>query len=171
MTNFKVNDLIQITNYKTKTVRDCIIVQIHKAKSIRPHDYWKTNYTEQERLSWLDKALVKFDNNSTELIPLEDLELRDSELERNYRLFYYSKIDEFRTRIKDLEELAYQALSEAVKLSEEYSIPYHFSISPLSQSYGPCSLKNNFPDLDEEFIESVTGEFARRDGWQHSAVC
>ncbi len=78
---------------------------------------------------------------------------------------------------------ANKLLMEAETISEEYGIPFHSSISPISQDYKPYSFNNKWEDyrwrnyaknpklniydlLLEENIELPDSE-----GWEYSRIC
>jgi methionine aminopeptidase len=79
-------------------------------------------------------------------------------------------------RLKEIDEHlenACRELDAAVNISEKYGIPFSTNISFISQNYNPKSRSKKYPDLDSDFLESVTGTYGSEDdyGWQHSAVC
>lgn len=84
-------------------------------------------------------------------------------------------VKEHKSEIEDKIKEARQALSEAVKLSEKYGIPFHSGISFLSQGYTPSSFEDKFGELDTDVVSDLTdvypgGEYGGT-GWEHSAVC
>lgn len=84
---------------------------------------------------------------------------------------------EFVEQVKAFKEIASPLLIELSKkvreleeLSEKMGVPFDFD----DQTYVPASLKDKFPDLDNDFVEEVTGTWQDEyggAGWQHSAVC
>lgn len=66
------------------------------------------------------------------------------------------------------------ALDKAVKLSNQYGIPFRPEISFLRNSYYPRSFYDKFSDLDRDVVSDITSAWISYDdspGWEHSAVC
>jgi hypothetical protein len=63
------------------------------------------------------------------------------------------------------------ALDEAVRISEEYGVPFYADVSIIGQSYKPKSFDDKFPSIDYDFVEDVTGTSANYVGWQTSQIC
>jgi hypothetical protein len=89
---------------------------------------------------------------------------------------------EFEKTFKEIEPLiqakiaaAVVLLNEAEGLSYQYGIPFRpkEEIMFCSPSYLPESMKEKWPDLDEDFVRELTGAFGYDgwDGWQQSQVC
>lgn len=89
-------------------------------------------------------------------------------------------------------ETAQKELEAAVKVAEKYSLPFHFPISFLSQSYTPRSFEKKWgkvyakisdicEDYDEEKHSKVVDDEVldlmeevfpgEHSGWDHSMVC
>jgi len=82
-------------------------------------------------------------------------------------------VEDHRQEIDDKIKEACAVLDEAVKLSEQYGIPFYSSISFLSQSYFPKSYEAEFGTLDHNFVCDLTNSYPSGygPGWEHSAVC
>ena len=115
-------------------------------------------------------SLVEYlwDKFQKEKIDIEELDLQDSELERQFRNTANTFLDDIHSQLV----IASNALDKAVELSEAHGIPFSSCISFLGQSYFPSSLNDKFGNLDREFIESITSATnPYGEGWEHSAVC
>lgn len=82
---------------------------------------------------------------------------------------------------------ANEELDKAVKVSEEYGVPFYSSISPLSQAYKPGSFAEKWASNEDESDDDLDDEddssdddnkyyideysYLEYEGWQHSAVC
>jgi hypothetical protein len=79
------------------------------------------------------------------------------------------------SEIKSYLITASEQLRKAVELSEKLGVPFDSPISFLNNSYTPKSFQKKFKDLDQDFVESVTGVYQEYGfeygGWEHSAVC
>jgi hypothetical protein len=112
-------------------------------------------------------ALVKFEDGSEETLRVDNLDVRDSELERAFRL----AVPEAMEKIDHKIAIASKALSEACEISEKYGIPFSSYISFLSQGYKPESFEEKYGDVNGDIVSSLTDNSNEYSGWQHSAVC
>ena len=97
--------------------------------------------------------------------------MKDNMLEEEFTNLVSEHKAEIEAKLKE----ASAALDEAVKLSEQYGIPFHSRISFLSQGYTPDSFDKKFGELDSDIVSELTdvypgGEYGGT-GWEHSAVC
>ncbi len=143
------------------------VVEAHEP-AVRPREreYWKFSEEEQDQMN--DHWVVKWDDGSTERVTNPSLE--DNELERKFR----KAADEAGKKIQKLLAKASKAIDEAEEIAEKFGVPFSSSVSPLSQAYYPTTTNDLYPDLDRDFIDTVSGAYHSdygEDGWQHSAVC
>jgi hypothetical protein len=116
-----------------------------------------------------------YDDEDLEEDDLDEDEYREktpeelSQLEEEFKAALKIAKDKINAKLAE----AMDALVEAENISEEYGIPFHSNISPLSQTYTPASYKKKFgdiPDIVDELSnwDNAPGEY---EGWEHSAVC
>lgn len=72
--------------------------------------------------------------------------------------------------IKQHLEKASAELQKAMKISEQYGIPFYSNISFLRQNFKPKTFGEKWNKLDDEFLEQVI-ELPEYEGWQYSRVC
>lgn len=139
-------------------------------KRMRVNDYWNTSkYSETEREEMITYAVVKWDDNTTDTVDMDDLDVEDTPLEREFRLKANEVLAEIHRKCSEGARL----LSEAVKLSEEHGIPFHPEISFLGQSYFPNSFEEKYKGVDRDLVYSITDASSEYGygGWEHSDVC
>jgi hypothetical protein len=167
MREFSVGDLVQVTG--DESVRDGEVIAVTASKvQFNSDQYWRLSETGRKNME--AHATVKWTDGTQEDLSVEELEPRDSELEREFRDSAAAVLD----KINDKLDEARTALSEAIKLSENHGVPFSAGISPLAQSYFPASFSEKFPGVDTEIVSNITGaysEYPEYGGWQHSAVC
>ena len=78
-------------------------------------------------------------------------------------------------QIQEKLEAAAALIDEAAKMSEDNGIPFRPDVDIMfcSPSYIPESMNSKFPDLDWDFVSSLTsaGGDERYSGWQSSQIC
>lgn len=170
---FKVGDKVQFLDYGSHetgdlnppNIFDGEVTEITSPKRLKPKDYWKS--TTEEQLEMVTNVTVKFDSSGeSKVLDEEKLSIQDSKLEREYRKTCYSVTAQINEKLL----LAHKYLYEAETLSEKFGVPFHSSISPLSQNYKPLSLELEFSDY-RELSKSITEVDSDYDGWEHSQVC
>lgn len=145
---------------------DGVVTAVTPAKRKLEDHYWK--FTAEEQTDMYPTVTVKFDNGTEETLSVNDLDDRDTELERKFRLLCDSAGEEIQAELNK----ACDHLSKAVKISEKYGVPFSSGISFLSQSYFPGSFNSQFEDIDKEFVSGLTDAYSEYgEGWEHSAVC
>lgn len=145
-----------------------VIESIEPAQMEKAREYWKFSEEDQDKME--PHATIKWDDGTTESIRCDYVDLEDNEIERQFR----KACAEGKKKIEKKLATAAKALDEAEELAEKYGIPFHSGVSPLSQSYYPTTTSELYPDLDREFIDSLSGAYHSdygEEGWQHSAVC
>lgn len=161
-----VGSRVQKVDYEQKFIYDGVIEKITPPKREKVRDYWK--YSEEEQAEMVTHATVNWDNGTTEEVDLDDLTKPDTEMERDFRRAYFSTIDLIEEKLNAASDL----ISEAVKISEKAGVPFRAHVSPISNSYCPRSKDDKFPELDQDFVNSVTDTYDNEyGGWRHSAVC
>jgi len=169
MREFSVGDLVQVIDGEDDSVRDGEVVAVTPAKvQFNSDQYWRLSETGRKNME--AHATVKWTDGTQEELSVEELEPRDSELEREFRDSASSVLKQINDKLDE----SRAALNEAVKLSEKHGVPFSAGISPLSQSYFPASFSNKFPGVDTELVNNITGaysDYPEYGGWQHSAVC
>jgi hypothetical protein len=114
-------------------------------------------------------ANVKWDDNTTDCVDVEDLDPEDTQLEREFRTSATSVLDEIQKKVAAGAKL----LEEAVALSEAHGIPFNSEISFLGQSYFPESFQEKYGDVNSDIVYAITeatSEYGDA-GWEHSDVC
>lgn len=95
----------------------------------------------------------------------------EGELEKQFEKVYKEVNPLIQAKIKAASDL----LAEAEALSELHGIPFRPTeeIMFCSPSYLPESLKEIWPDLDEDFVRELTGAYGYDGwgGWQQSQTC
>lgn len=139
-------------------------------KRMRVNDYWNTSkYSDAEREEMVTYAVVKWDDNTTDTVDMDDLDVEDTPLEREFRIKANEVLSEIHRKCSEATRL----LSEAVKLSEEHGIPFRPEISFLGQSYFPNSFEEKYKGVDMDLVYSITDASSEYGygGWEHSDVC
>lgn len=152
--------------------RDGIVVESITPKLPMAEEYsdW-AKLLEPEKGEMAHHTIVRWDSGEEELLPTEAIELKDSDIEREFRILCFGPEDVVK-KIDEKLRAAAVALSEAEELSERYGIPFSGCISALSQNYTPESFIQKFSDLDSNFVDRVTGSYpSSYGGWEHSAIC
>lgn len=126
---------------------------------------------------------------------VDDDDKKCQEIEKKFQV----ELAKFKVSYKEMQEkvvahieAAEKELKAAVKVTEKYGLPYHFPLSPLSQSYVPKSCNKKWTkmlsvmeemgeygiepvsglNLDADIaLESLMSEDRGNEGWEHSAVC
>lgn len=145
-----------------------VVESFEPAVKPREREYWK--FTEEEQDQMTAHWHIKWDDGTTERIKEGYVVVEDNEMERNFR----KAAVEASSKIAKLLAKASKALDEAEEIAEKYGVPFRSGISPLGQSYYPTTTDSLYPDLDREFIDSISGAYHSEygeQGWQHSAVC
>ncbi|HVI42688.1 MAG TPA: hypothetical protein VM577_18745 [Anaerovoracaceae bacterium] len=108
----------------------------------------------------------------------EDEDEKESELSEEDQAALEAKFkkayDKAVAKIEEQIEIASEAISKAEEISEKYGIPFHSSITPLSQSYRPASFSEKWAGLEDSLDDLTDGELygvPDYEGWEHSAVC
>jgi hypothetical protein len=170
MSHFKVGDRVQWVDRDTDEVTGGIIESTVPPKRMKVNDWWSTNkYSEAEREEMITYANVKWDDNTTDAVDIDDLDREDSQLEREFRTEANAHLNEIFVKANAASDL----LAEAVALSEKYGIPFQSPVSFLGQSYFPNTFKQKYKGVDTSFVYSVTyasSEYGYG-GWEHSDVC
>lgn len=168
MSDFKVGDRVQWVDRDTEEVTGGLIESTIPPKRMKVTDWWNTSkYTEAEREEMITYANIKWDDNTSDSVDIDDLDAEDTPLEREFRLAADSVLAEIRIKLAQSAKL----LSEAVKLSEEHGIPFNAEVSFLGQSYTPNSFEEKYDGISSDLVYEITeasGEYA---GWEHSDVC
>lgn len=170
MSDFKVGDRVQWVDRDTDEVTGGTIESTIAPKRMKTNDWWNTQkYTEAEREEMITYANIKWDDNTSDSVDIDDLDPEDSALEREFRLAAAPVLSEIQRKVAQASKL----LSEAVKLSEEHGIPFNSDVSFLGQSYTPESFQEKYPDLSSDLVYEITeasNEYGDA-GWEHSDVC
>lgn len=165
MSDWKVGDRVQTDKSGTYRVGVITVVDSETVEKTKRDWYSRKDVAYTEVV--IKSIDVKWDDGETQQLGQYDVYPEDSEMERAFRL----AVSDAHKRIDEKMSVAWAALNEAVKISEETGIPFSAGVSPLSQSYIPESLHEKFPDVDRDFYSDITGAWGEYDGWQHSAVC
>jgi hypothetical protein len=169
---FKVGDLVQFHN-EDGSIKEGVVVSTSAPKKTLSENYWSNpSELEDYRLNNKDYVThigIKCTDGTEEELEEFNLNKRDSELERQFRIEASSVLEKIYAKLEE----ASKALSEAEDLSEKNGIPFHSYISPLNQSYFPKSFAEKFEELDRDFVSGVTDAYIENgyDGWEHSAIC
>lgn len=138
-------------------------------KEQEKYDYTLRKYVPQT-VTVIDNMKVKWDDGEEESVGQYDVYEEDSEHERQFRMVALVAKEKIEAKLAE----ASKALDEAEEIAEEYGVPFHSGISPLSQSYFPTTTSEKFPDVDSDFINEISDAYHSDyggEGWQHSAVC
>lgn len=69
-------------------------------------------------------------------------------------------------------EIAEKAIAQAVKISEQYGVPFYSGITPLGMGYRPITYDEKFGELDSNRLYALAHtDLPEYEGWQHSDVC
>jgi hypothetical protein len=163
--DLNAGDAVQLINHDDDdTIKDGTVVSITPAKRKEEEQYWK--FSEQEQEDMRDHALVKWEDGTESEVVADDLEPRDSELERDFRVNAYTAQKLINAKMAEAEA----AVDEACKIAEQYGVSFGASVSPLSQTF-KVSLPEKYEELDSDFVQNICDVYGEYDGWQHSAVC
>lgn len=167
---FQVGDRCQWEDRDNDEVTGGTVESIIPPKRMKTNDWWNTTkYSEVEREEMVTYAVVKWDDNTSDTVDMDDLDLEDSELEREFR----GKASEVLSEIYRKVSAASKLLTEAVKLSEEHGIPFNSEVSFLGQSYFPASFSEKYGDVNSDIVYAITEASSEHgdSGWEHSDVC
>jgi hypothetical protein len=167
MSDFKVGDRVQWIDRDTDEVTGGTIESTIPPKRMKTNDYWRLPQSEQDEM--ITYANIKWDDNTSDSVDIDDLDPEDTQLEREFRLAAAPVLSEIQRKVTQASKL----LSEAVKLSEEHGIPFNSDVSFLGQSYTPTSFSEKYPDLSSDLVYEITeasNEYGDA-GWEHSDVC
>jgi hypothetical protein len=145
-----------------------VVESLEPAEKPMADEYWKCS--EEELDTMKEHITIKWDDGSTERLQVDDVDMEDTEVERDFR----KACAKAKKQIEKKLVAAAKALDEAEAIANKYGIPFHSGVSPLSQSYYPSSTGELYPDLDSEFIDSLSGAYHSEygeEGWQHSSIC
>jgi hypothetical protein len=168
MSEFEVHDEVQLIDYDDDSIKDGVVTVVCPASRPKPERSWSTE-EQAKKSEWIPSITIKWEDG-TESTHLEDeIEVRDSEVERQFRL----TVNEIGTKIQDKLSKAAKLINEAEELAEEHGVPFNSGVSPLGQCYIPGSLGSLFSELDKEFAYNLTETYKEygNEGWAHSAVC
>lgn len=165
MSNFKVGDRVQWIDRDTDEVTGGLIESTIAPKRMKTNDYWRLPQSEQDEM--ITYANVKWDDNTSDSVDIDDLDEEDSPLEREFRLAASPVLSEIQRKVTQAAKL----LSEAVKLSEEHGIPFNSEVSFLGQSYTPASFEEKFDGVSSDLVYEITEATSEYAGWEHSDVC
>jgi len=165
MQNVNLGDKVQAYDVDGNPL-DGVVMELHPAKRPLEDQYWK--FTAEEQADMYPIAMIKFDNDTEQLLSTNDFDQRDTEMERKFRLLCYEAGEKIQ---KELSK-AGDHLNKAIAISEKYGVPFESRISFLSQSYYPGSFREHFDDIDRDFVLGLTDAYSEYgEGWEHSAVC
>jgi hypothetical protein len=170
MSDFKVGDRVQWEDRDTDEVTGGTIESTIPPKRMKVNDHWNTSkYSEAEREEMVTYANIKWDDNTSDSVDIDDLDPEDSQLEREFRTTANVVLVEIQKKVAESSRL----LQEAVDLSEKHGIPFSSSVSFLGQSYTPSTFEEKYGEVDSDLAESITDAFGCMDGsgWEHSDVC
>ena len=167
MSNFSVGERCQWVDRDTDEVTGGTVDSIIPPKEMKPNDYWRYPKSKQE--DFITYAVVKWDDGTTDTVDMDDLDVEDSPLEREFRLAANVHLKEIMAKANQASAL----LSEAVALSEKYGIPFNPDVSFLGQSYFPNSFEEKYKGVDSDLVYSITNASSEYGygGWEHSDVC
>jgi ribosomal protein L14E/L6E/L27E len=153
---FKVGDRCQWHDRDTDELTGGTVESVIPPKRMKTNDWWNTSkYSEQDRADMVTYAVIKWDDGTSDTVDMDDLDQEDSALEREFR----NVATEATTKIMEKVRAASKLLQEAVDISEQYGIPFSSEISFLGQPYKPASFEDKFGDIDDDFVDSVTGAY------------
>lgn len=164
---YKVGDLVQ--SESDSIIREGEVIAVVPAQRDLPQRYWELSEEEQDKcyphftVKWEDGSDSTHSEAEWLIIP------RDDEYQRAFRVAA-AKAQEL---IDEKLHEAMTLLSDAEKIAEEHGVPFRSSISFLSQSYSPRSMKTKHAKVDVDFMRGLTGAYNEfgREGWEHSAIC
>ena len=162
---FKIDQEVQ--TYKDGQVEDCQIVSLVPAVSVQPKNYWDLPREEWYKDDYYAHAVVRYNDGTEKTIKVDDLDVRDSELEREFR----NKVPLIMPLIDAKLAEASKALSEAELIAEEHGIPFSSSVSFLGQGYRPESFDAKYGEVSRDIVTALTDAHNEYAGWEHSAVC
>lgn len=162
--NLSAGQSVQHVERYPNRVRDGVIVTLTPAKRAEEREYWKLS--EQEQDDMCDHATVKWSDGEVSEMVADDLQKRDSTLEREFRMHAY----EGQKLIDQKMAEADAAIGAACKLAEQYGLSFSACVSPLSQTF-KVPILEKYEELDSEFLEGIVDASGEYEGWQHSAVC
>lgn len=162
--NCKVGQLIQSYN-DDGSVNDGKIIAIIPPVKERPKNFWE--FTTEQQEEFKTHLTVKYEDGTEETVSTWDVDPRDSDIEREFRLAAPSVIEKINKYISE----ASLAMDKAVDLSEKYGIPFYSHISPLSQGYRPESFDEKYNGVSDNIMSAIADCNNEYAGWQHSAVC
>lgn len=165
MSTFNVGDRVQWEDRDTDEITGGTVDSIIPPKRMKTNNYWSLPQAEQDEM--ITYAVVKWDDNTADTVDMEDLDPEDSALEKEFRETAATALSLIQRKVVE----ASKALSEAVKISEEYGIPFSSEVSFLGQPYKPASFGSKFSEIDDDFVDAITGAYCEYEGWQHSDVC
>jgi hypothetical protein len=170
MAHWKIGDRCQTENkdgIKVGVIADVRTEEVERTRYNHNYVYGSRGREEKYYETVTKEVTVKWDDGAEEKFSPYHIHAEDTAMERAFRV----TCDEAQARINQKLKEAMDALTEAENISEETGIPFSSGISPLGQSYVPSTLDQKHPDIDREFINSVTDSYGEYEGWQHSAVC
>jgi site-specific DNA-adenine methylase len=99
----------------------------------------------------------------------KDLEV--SNLEEEFKKIH----EKYTPEIQEKLEAAAKLINEAEALSETHGLPFRPQCDLMfcNPSYLPESLEEKFPNIDREFVMTLTDAYANDEypGWQTSQIC
>lgn len=142
-----------------------VLESIVPAQRSRPDKWWEL---QGQKHTWSKHAVVKWDTGPTSTVLLDALVVEDNAMERQFRIALNKANEEMAKHL----EAASKSLDKAVKISEKYGIPFDSSISFISNTYTPSTVKELHPKVDDDFINDVSGVWDENQyeygGWRHS---
>lgn len=166
---FNVGDRCQWEDRDTDEVTGGTVESIIPPKRMKTNNYWSLPQSEQDEM--ITYAVVKWDDNTTDTVNMDDLDLEDNELEREFRNEANVVLSDIMSKVR----LASKILQEAVDISEEHGVPFSSEISFIGQSYFPTTFSDKYGELDADFVDAITGAstsyYGDGAGWEHSDVC
>ncbi len=166
---FNVGDRCQWEDRDTDEVTGGTVESILPPKVEKPSDWWR--YTETEQQEFITYVTVKWDDNTTDTVDMDDLDPEDNDLEREFRTASSDILSDIQRKVKAASKL----LQDAVDLSEKHGIPFSSEISFLGQSYFPTTFSDKYGELEADFVDAITGAttayYGEDAGWEHSDVC
>jgi hypothetical protein len=95
-------------------------------------------------------------------------EFVETDMEKEFKKAQEVAMEKINAKIAE----AAVALSEAVKVSEEYGVPFTSEVSFLYNTYTPDSFEEKFSEVDRDWLNEVAEIYVDGySGWEHSAVC
>lgn len=163
------------------TLQDGVVLDITPAEKEKPYypgtkevDWHACRHLSKEDMDkTITFATVKWANGTESKVDVEDLQPRDSQFEREFRLALSPNQDKIAEKLRE----ASAALAEAVQLAEDSGTPFTTHISFVRNEYVPKSVKEKFPNVTAEKLQEISqigSDYHYDDGyycWKHSAVC